>query len=69
MAKALAGLRCAVEARTLQNLRLELSLGYNRAGLLRLTGEQGYDNDEIDDDVVAFACALSGLEGFAAYRL
>lgn len=50
-------------------MRLQLSLRYNRAGVLRLTGEQAYDNDEIDDDVVAFACALYGLEGFAAYRL
>src|SRR5882757_2751923 len=52
-------LRCAMEAMTLPSVQLEVLLGYARAELLRLTGEQGEDNDEIDDDIVAFACALA----------
>src|SRR6202166_1245020 len=52
-------LRCAMEATTLPSVRLEALLGYARAELLRLTGEQGGDNGETDDDIVAFACALA----------
>jgi 2-polyprenyl-3-methyl-5-hydroxy-6-metoxy-1,4-benzoquinol methylase/tetratricopeptide (TPR) repeat protein len=52
-------LRSAMEATTLPSVQLEMLLGYARAELLRLTGEQGKDNGEIDDDLVAFACALA----------
>jgi SAM-dependent methyltransferase/tetratricopeptide (TPR) repeat protein len=52
-------LRCAMEATTLPSVQLEVLLGYARAELLRLTGEQGEDNGEIDDDMIAFACALA----------
>src|ERR1700722_6299429 len=52
-------LRCAMEATTLPSVRLEALLGYARAELLRLTGDQGEDNGETDDDIVAFACALA----------
>jgi len=49
----------AMEAMTLPSLPLEALLGHARAELLRLAGEQGEDNGEIDDDIVAFACALA----------
>ena len=49
----------AMEAMTLPSLQLEALLGHARAELLRLAGEQGEDNGEIDDDIVAFACALA----------
>lgn len=52
-------LRCAMEATTLASVQLELLLGHARAELLRLAGEQGDDDSEIDDDIVAFACALA----------
>src|SRR6185437_105911 len=52
-------LRCAMEATTLPSLQLEALLGYARADLLRLTGEQGEDNGKIDGDIVAFACSLA----------
>jgi tetratricopeptide (TPR) repeat protein len=52
-------LRCAMEATTLTSVKLELLLGYARAELLRLAGEHGEDDGEIDDDIVAFACALA----------
>ncbi|MBV9565447.1 MAG: methyltransferase domain-containing protein [Bradyrhizobium sp.] len=52
-------LRCAMEATTLPGMQLELLLGHARAELLRLAGEKGEDGGEIDDDVVAFACALA----------
>jgi len=52
-------LRCAMEATTLASVQLEVLLGYARAELLRLAGEQDEDNDEVDTDVVAFACALA----------
>jgi SAM-dependent methyltransferase len=52
-------LRCAMEATTLPSLQLEALLGYARADLLRLAGEQGGDNGEIDGDIVAFACSLA----------
>jgi len=52
-------LRCAMEAATLPNLQLEVLLGYARSELLRLAGEQGKDNGEIDGDIVAFSCALA----------
>jgi SAM-dependent methyltransferase/tetratricopeptide (TPR) repeat protein len=52
-------LRCAMEATTLASVQLEVLLGYARAELLRLAGEQGDDNGKIDDDIVAFACALA----------
>ena len=48
-----------MEATTLTSVQLEGLLGYARAELLRLAGEQGEDNGEIDDDIVAFACALA----------
>jgi 2-polyprenyl-3-methyl-5-hydroxy-6-metoxy-1,4-benzoquinol methylase len=51
--------RCAMEATTLPSVQLEALLGYARAELLRLAGEQGEDNGQIDDDMVAFACALA----------
>lgn len=52
-------LRCAMEATTLASMQLEVLLGYARAELLRLAGEQGVVNGEIDDEIVAFACALA----------
>jgi SAM-dependent methyltransferase len=52
-------LRCAMEATTLPSAQLEVILGYARAELLRLAGEQGDDNGETDGDIVAFACALA----------
>ena len=52
-------LRCAMEATTLPSVLLEVLLGHARAELLRLVGEQGEDDGEIDDDIVAFACALA----------
>jgi SAM-dependent methyltransferase len=52
-------LRCAMEAMTLPGVQLEVLLGYARAELLRLTGERAEDNGEIDEDIVAFACALA----------
>ncbi|WP_426434842.1 methyltransferase domain-containing protein [Bradyrhizobium genosp. P] len=48
-------LRCAMEMTTLPNMQLEVLLGYARAELLRLAGEQGEHND----DIVGFACALA----------
>jgi 2-polyprenyl-3-methyl-5-hydroxy-6-metoxy-1,4-benzoquinol methylase len=51
--------RCAMEATTPPSVQLELLLGYARAELLRLEGEQGEDKGEIDDDIVGFACALA----------
>lgn len=52
-------LRCAMEATTLASVQLELLLGHARAELLRLADEQGEDNVEVDDDSIAFACALA----------
>jgi SAM-dependent methyltransferase len=52
-------LRCALEATTLASVQLEMLLGYARAELLRLASEQGGDSGVIDDDIVAFACALA----------
>ncbi|WP_246667981.1 MULTISPECIES: class I SAM-dependent methyltransferase [Bradyrhizobium] len=52
-------LRSAMEATTLASMQLEVLLGYARAELLRLAGEQGSDDGEIDDDVIGFACALA----------
>jgi len=52
-------LRCAMEATTLPSVQLDVLLGYARAELLRLAGEPGKDNGKVDDDVVAFACALA----------
>jgi SAM-dependent methyltransferase/tetratricopeptide (TPR) repeat protein len=52
-------LRCAMEATTLPSVQLEVLLGHARAELLRLVGEQGENTGEIDDDIVAFACALA----------
>ncbi len=52
-------LRCAMEATTLPSAQLEALLGYARAELLRLAGEWSEDSSEIDDDMVAFACALA----------
>jgi SAM-dependent methyltransferase len=50
-------LRCAMESMLLPGVQLETLLGYARAELLRLAGDQ--DSDEIDGDTVAFACALA----------
>jgi SAM-dependent methyltransferase len=50
-------LRCAMEATTLGSVQLEGLLGYARAELLQR--EQDEDNGEVDDDIVAFACALA----------
>ncbi|MFQ3456496.1 methyltransferase domain-containing protein [Bradyrhizobium sp. UFLA01-814] len=50
-------LRSAMEATTLASMQLEVLLGYARAELLRLASKP--DQDEVDDDVVAFACALA----------
>jgi SAM-dependent methyltransferase/tetratricopeptide (TPR) repeat protein len=52
-------LRCAMEATVLPSVQLEVLLGYARVELLRLADEQAEDNGEIDDDIVAFACALA----------
>ncbi|SHG22873.1 class I SAM-dependent methyltransferase [Bradyrhizobium erythrophlei] len=52
-------LRCAMEAMTLPGVQLESLLGHARAELLRLSDEHGEDNGEIDEDIVAFACALA----------
>jgi len=52
-------LRCAIEATTLPSVQLEVLLGHARTELLRLAGEQGEDDREIDDDTLAFACALA----------
>src|SRR5581483_7027957 len=52
-------LRCAMEATTLPSVQLEVLLGHARDELLRLVSEQGEDHGEIDDDLVAFACALA----------
>ena len=52
-------LRCAMQARTLPSVQLEMLLGYARAELLRFAGDQGKDGREIGDDIVAFACALA----------
>ena len=52
-------LRCAMEATSLPSMQLEVLLAYARAELLRLAGEQGKDNGEVDDDIVAFACAMA----------
>jgi 2-polyprenyl-3-methyl-5-hydroxy-6-metoxy-1,4-benzoquinol methylase len=52
-------LRCAMGATTLSSVQLEMLLGYARAELLRLAAEQGAGAGAIDDDIVAFACALA----------
>jgi SAM-dependent methyltransferase/tetratricopeptide (TPR) repeat protein len=52
-------LRCAMEGTTLASLQLEALLGHARAGLLRLACEQGEDDGETGDDMLAFACALA----------
>ena len=52
-------LRCAMEATTLPSLQLEVLLGYARAELLRLAGEQDKDSGEVDGAIAAFACALA----------
>lgn len=50
-------LRSALEATTLASMQLEVLLGYARAELLRRASKQ--DQDEADDDIVGFACALA----------
>jgi len=50
---------CAMEATILPSVQLEVLLGYGRAELLRLAGEQSEDSAGADDDIVAFACALA----------
>jgi len=52
-------LRCALEAAVLTSTQLEGLLTHARAALLRLAGEQGEDDGHVDDDIVAFACALA----------
>lgn len=48
-------LRAAMEATTLANMQLEVLLGYARAELLQRASNQ----DAMDDEIVAFACALA----------
>ncbi|MBR0893339.1 methyltransferase domain-containing protein [Bradyrhizobium tropiciagri] len=48
-------LRCAMEATTLASMQLEMLLGHARAELLRLANNE----DDVEDDIVAFACALA----------
>ncbi|MGY3440050.1 MULTISPECIES: methyltransferase domain-containing protein [unclassified Bradyrhizobium] len=48
-------LRSAMEATTLASMQLELLLGHARAELLRLATNA----DDVDDDIVGFACALA----------
>ncbi|MCA1397105.1 methyltransferase domain-containing protein [Bradyrhizobium sp. BRP56] len=50
-------LRCAMETTTLASMQLEVLFGYARAELLRLASKP--DQDEVDDDIVTFACALA----------
>ncbi|MGY4402991.1 methyltransferase domain-containing protein [Bradyrhizobium sp. USDA 3315] len=50
-------LRCAMETTTLASMQLEVLFGYARAELLRLASKP--DQDDVDDDIVAFACALA----------
>jgi 2-polyprenyl-3-methyl-5-hydroxy-6-metoxy-1,4-benzoquinol methylase len=52
-------LRAAMEATTLPSAQLEALLGYARAGLLRLAGEQSEDDANIDVNIVPFSCALA----------
>jgi SAM-dependent methyltransferase len=52
-------LRAAMEATTLPNMQLEMLLGHARAELLRLAREQGEGSGDIDDEIIAFACALA----------
>lgn len=52
-------LRCTMEATTLASVQLEALLGHARGELLRLASEKGGDGGDIDDDMVAFACALA----------
>jgi SAM-dependent methyltransferase len=52
-------LRCAMEATVLASMQLEALLGHARAELLRLAGEKGGESSDIDDGIVAFACALA----------
>jgi SAM-dependent methyltransferase/tetratricopeptide (TPR) repeat protein len=49
-------LRSAMEAATLPGVQLELLLGYARAEMLRLAGD---DNSEVGDEIIAFAGALA----------
>ncbi len=49
---------CAMQAMTLPGVQLEALLGYARAELLRLAVE-GEDDCQIDERIVAFACALA----------
>ncbi|NEU99771.1 class I SAM-dependent methyltransferase [Bradyrhizobium uaiense] len=48
-------LRSAMEATTLASMQLEVLLGYARTELLRLASNKS----DVDDDIVAFACALA----------
>ncbi|MHC2435880.1 class I SAM-dependent methyltransferase [Bradyrhizobium sp. USDA 4451] len=48
-------LRSAMEATTLASMQLEMLLGHARAELLRLATNA----DDVDDDIVGFACALA----------
>jgi 2-polyprenyl-3-methyl-5-hydroxy-6-metoxy-1,4-benzoquinol methylase len=50
-------LRCAMEVTALPSVQLEMLLRYARVELLRLAGERG--EGEIDERIVAFACALA----------
>lgn len=50
-------LRCAMEAATLASIELEALLQHARAELLRLAAAPG--RTDVDDDIVAFACALA----------
>jgi 2-polyprenyl-3-methyl-5-hydroxy-6-metoxy-1,4-benzoquinol methylase len=50
-------LRSALETTTLASMQLEVLLGYARAELLRRASKQ--DQDEADDEIIAFACGLA----------
>lgn len=52
-------LRSAMAATTLASMQLETLLGYARAELLRLAGQPHENHDDVDDDIVGFACALA----------
>jgi SAM-dependent methyltransferase len=52
-------LRCAMEATMLPGVKLERLLGHARAALLHRAAAQAENAGEIDDDIIAFACALA----------
>jgi SAM-dependent methyltransferase len=52
-------LRCAMKATMLPGVQLERLLGHARAALLHRAAAQAENAGEIDDDIIAFACALA----------